>query len=376
MFTSRFRAVLTGSLAVLVLVAAGSSAAVAAPIAELTPASHGFGQQNVGTESDRFDFTLANTGDGQITVVSVEKAGSNPGQFKIKAASTCAAAVVLDSSSPSCRIRVTFDPGSLGTKTATISVVTDLSPTPLTAQITGTSVAVPAVGIGISSVAIPFESRGIDEGPSVPRSLEISSTGSLPLEVGDISTAGETSQFLVDASACAHRTLTQGQNCLLPIVFDPDSAGIKRAQVSILSNAAASPSVVSLAGSATAPPPEPRRTVVKIGGILPRVTGSSLKLPLTCVLGDSTSCSGKIRVMTTGVWLGKKGKARQRQFVIGKIAYSQVVARGTAKVRLKPFAMKSLRKRGRMNLQIVYSVNQPDGATDQVINRIARVKGR
>ncbi|HTU13998.1 MAG TPA: choice-of-anchor D domain-containing protein [Solirubrobacterales bacterium] len=376
MVTSRLRAAFAGTLAVLVLSTAGISAASAAPVAELTPPSHDFGQQNVGTESTRFDFTLANTGDGQITVSSVGKAGGNPGQFKIKPASTCETAVVLDAVSPDCRIRVTFDPGSLGTKTASIEVVTDLSPTPLTVQVTGTSVAVPSVGIGVSSAAIPFETIGVDELPTVPRTLVISSTGSLPLNIADITSSGDTSQFRADLTACAQRTLGQDQSCLLPITFDPDSAGLKRAQLSIASNAASSPTVVSLAGTATAPPKEPAAAEVRIARVLPRVTGRALRLPLTCSTGDTARCSGNITVRTTGAQLGKKGKAGKRRFVVGKAVYSQTAVRGTATVKLKRFAAKALRRRGGMKLSIAYSVKQPGGTTDRVVNRTARMKGR
>jgi len=359
MVTSRFKAGLAGSLAALALFATGTSAAAAAPVAELTPPSHAFGQQNVGTESDRFDFTLANVGDGQITVTSVEKAGNNPGQFKIKPATTCATAVVLDSVSPDCRIRVTFDPGSLGTKTALISVVTDLSPTPLTVEITGTSIVVPSVGIGVSSIAIPFETRGVEEGPSVPRTLVISNTGTLPLNVADITTSGDVSQFLIQGMACSDRTLNQNEFCEFPILFKPDSPGAKRAQISIASNAANSPTVVSLVGTATSPPVPTGSARVSLGSKLPRaVRGGKIKVPITCITTGMERCVGKIVATATGEALPIPKGGR---FMAARGSFSVKPGRHTVTLRLEPRAVRSLRRQSKFRASFVSTTKQASG---------------
>ncbi len=367
--------VLTATLGMVIgLLAAFAAPAGAAPIAELTPASHAFGNQHVGTESTRFDFTLANAGDGQLTVGSIGKGGNNPGQFKIKNGGSCDPGVVLDPVTPSCTVRITFDPGSLGNKNAQIQVVTDLSPEPLIVTVTGTAVPVPAVTIGVSSAAIPFESRTIGEGPGVPRTVEVSGQGSLPLQIGAITLTGEdASQFALDPSGCAGQTLAQGQICRFDVTFGPSTAGHKKAQVEIASNAPDAPSIVHLAGTGAAPR-SPGQARTGLASTLPKVKAGKLNLPLTCAVVNASRCAGKLTVRANGKALGLKGGKAKRSIVIGTRGYSFTGARKSFPARLKGVALKQLRKRGRLKVQVVVTVKQPDGrVTKRTFNRAARV---
>lgn len=368
--------VLTATLGMVIgLLAAFAAPAGAAPIAELTPASHAFGSQHVGTESTRFDFTLANTGDGQITVASVGKGGNNPGQFKIKNGGSCDPGVVLDSVTPSCTVRVTFDPGSLGNKNAQIQVVTDLAPEPLIVAVTGTAIPAPAVTIGVSSAAIPFESRMIGDGPGVPRTVEVSSQGSLPLQIGAITLSGaDAAQFALDPAGCENQTLTQGQICRFDVTFVPSTAGHKKAEVAIASNAPDAPSIVHLAGIGTAPPPPPGRARTGLGSVLPKVKSGRLSLPLTCSVVETSRCAGKLTIRANGKALGLKGGKAKRNMVIGTRAYSFTGARKTFAARLKGVALKQLRKRGRLKVRVVVTTKQPDGTViTRTFGRTARL---
>ena len=350
-------AVSAATLAVSILAPPG---AAAAPVAQLTPATHGFGEQEVRTESESFDFTLANTGDGTVTVLSVTRMGENPGQFRLKGAGSCDPGVVLGGANPDCSVRVSFAPTSAGTKRATVQVVTDLSPTPLTVAVSGNALAEPTVRLGVSPVSMTFGSRRVSESPSSPRAVILTSRGSLPLNIGAVTVIGaDASQFVVDTAGCANRTLGQNQSCAIPVFFDPDTIGTKLAVISIDSNAPNSPRLVSLAG--TAKPAKPTR--VRITPFLPRVRGSSasVRVPLRCYAGDAPACSGKLFVKVPGRAIGKRGLASRRMFAAGSRAYSLDRFRATVSVPLKPFALRALRRRGRLPLRITTTVRQPSG---------------
>lgn len=316
----------------------------------------------VDTESAPFDFSLANTGDGSFTITSVTKAGANPGQFRIKNASTCAAAVVIDSGNPSCTVRVTFGPGSTGAKTATVEVVTDLSPTPLTVTVSGNGANAPAARIGVSGTVMPFGEVRIDEGPSIPRTVTITSAGNLPLEVGPITPGGaDVSQFPNDATACASRTLQPSEACQFTVSFDPVTAGQKTAQISIESNAAASPSLIALAGVAKDPPLPPGTATIRLSSKLPRVKGNTARLPITCVATSTTGCAGKVTLSAKGSALGRKGSNAKKNFSLGSTNFLVKTTKGQTSVRLKGFAVRALKRRGRLAVQVKSITEQPNG---------------
>lgn len=377
MSTSTLKAGISVTVTAICAMAIWSAGAAAAPVAELTPPEHAFGDQVIKTESANYDFTLSNTNtpDGGFTVVSVDKGGQNPGQFNLKPATNCTPGLVLDENDGQCRIRVSFKPGSLGNKAATVEVVTSLSATPLTVEITGKGVAAPVVTAGLSSIAVPFEARDIGEGPSVPRTIVLSSLGALPLQVGAVTIGGvDASQFPSDLTGCQNRTLNQGQSCQVSVTFDPDTPGAKRAQVSFATNAPNSPSIVSLAGEATTPPKPTRLDVTKT---LPKVTGNSVRLPVTCVKGGSTACKGSVALSVKGSALGRKGKQAKRLFRVGGRSFAVDGRFDILSVKLKGFALKSLRKRGKLPLRVTIKVKQPDSTyRSRTLSRTAKAKAK
>lgn len=354
------RGMLWSSAAALVVFIFWPAVAMSAPVAQLTPPAHAFGEQEIRTQSENFDFTLANAGDGTITVFSVAKAGENPGQFRLKGGGSCDPGVILSGPNPNCSVRVSFSPTSAGNKQAVIQVVTDLSPDPLTVAVTGRGLAEPTVRLGVSPVSMTFGSRRVSESPSNPRAVVLTSRGSLPLNIGAVSVAGtDASQFVVDPAACANRTLGQNQSCGIPVFFDPSTTGAKRAAISIESNATNSPRIVSLAG--TAKPARP--TLVRITPFLPRVRANAATagVPLRCFAGDAPACAGKVFLRVRGRAIGKRGPAARRGFSAGSRAYTLGRYRATVPVRLKPFALKALRRRGRLPVEITTTVRQPTG---------------
>src|ERR1035437_3715842 len=105
-------------------------------------AGHDFGNQIVGTDSATQTFTLKNTGDADLHVSMVSMPGSN----FVYHSSTCA--TVTPGST--CTISVSFHPGSLGVKGATVSVYDDAGDSPQTIPLTGTGVIGPATQLAFT----------------------------------------------------------------------------------------------------------------------------------------------------------------------------------------------------------------------------------
>ncbi len=90
------------------------------------------------------------------------------------------------------------------------------------------------------------------------RTFTLASTGTGALKVGAVGLAGaDASQFSLGADTCSGRWLAVGATCTVAVGFAPTSAGAKTARVEVTSDAAGSPAVAALSGTATVPASAP-----------------------------------------------------------------------------------------------------------------------
>ena len=229
-------------VAAIATLALGATSASAAFSGTYNPVSHPFGSQIVSTESNTFNFTFTNTGDDILLINAAELTGSNPGQFKIKNASTCTEALELNVG-VSCQVKVTFKPTALGAKTAKVSISSPMTTDPFEAAITGTSVADPTPKLYVSSPILTFGDQVLGMGPTSPSlATVLTNTGGGSLDMGAVGgTTGEESagngDFLVNAQDCAQRHLAAGESCALQTTFMPSAPGVRSAQMLIETNA-------------------------------------------------------------------------------------------------------------------------------------------
>jgi len=121
---------------------------VAVPQATVSPASHDFGEQEVGTSSGLQQFTVANTGTGPLIVGAAGIGGTDPGDFGL-VDDQCSGATVAPGGT--CTIGVTFTPGTVGARAAVLTVSDNASDSPHTAAVTGVGIrAVSAVQLTAS----------------------------------------------------------------------------------------------------------------------------------------------------------------------------------------------------------------------------------
>jgi hypothetical protein len=119
------------STAVLALTVATS----AGPTASVDPGSLTFAPQPAGTTSSPQTVTVTNTGGASLTISSVVITGTNVGDFT--QTNTCKPSPSL-ASGAACQISVTFTPGGIGPRSATLSVTDNGTGSPQTVPLNGT----------------------------------------------------------------------------------------------------------------------------------------------------------------------------------------------------------------------------------------------
>ncbi len=223
-------------------------------VANLSPLSIAFGNQNTGTTSAAKDVTLTNTGDESLTVSGVSLAGDNPGSYAIAANGCTTVAVGAD-----CTVSVTFSPASEGSKPATLRFTHGaLGAKDVTLGGTGVgSTPAPAPVASVTPLSLAYGS-GIVGTTSVVKLATIGNTGNAPMSLATTLTGANSADFVVSSNNCP-ATLAAGAQCQVGVAFKPLTAAASK--VALLrftdnsGNVAGSTQDVTLTGSAVAPPP-------------------------------------------------------------------------------------------------------------------------
>lgn len=103
---------------------------VVAPTVEVSPTSHDFGNQAVGTTSSAFTFTVTNIGTADLTIGTL----SVTGQFALTN-NQCDGDVLAPNAS--CNFSATFHPTSTGAKTGEVSIPSDAASSPDSVALSG-----------------------------------------------------------------------------------------------------------------------------------------------------------------------------------------------------------------------------------------------
>ncbi|MFN8124201.1 MAG: choice-of-anchor D domain-containing protein [Thermoleophilia bacterium] len=216
---------------------------------EATPEKPDLGHASVGTSVSQ-TVTLTNTGTTPLNVNAITMAGTDAGDFTV-AAGTCASAS-LTPGTP-CTITVTFQPTAVGTRSATVQVQHSGLNNPLAIPVTGTGDA------PVGNAAISFSPRSVAFAPlHVGRTSGISTVtisnagGTAPLVVNGAAIGGANpAAFAVAANRCAAPVPVDG-SCEVDVVFTPDVAGPRSANLVITDNAPGGTHTVPLTGTASA----------------------------------------------------------------------------------------------------------------------------
>jgi len=238
-FTPTTAGTRTGSI-LIVDAAAGSphvinlSAVGSGAIASLAPTSLTFSSQQVGTSSAAQAVTLTNTGNVALSVGTLQTTGD------FAEVNNCSATLAPGSS---CVINVTFTPTASGVRSGTLTISDNAQASPQSVSLTGTGSAAPLAIATVSPTSLVFTGQQVGTS-SATRSVTLTNTGTLTLNLGTLQTTGDFAQV----NNCP-ATLAANASCTINVTFTPTASGARSGSLTITDNALASPQSVSLSGN-------------------------------------------------------------------------------------------------------------------------------
>jgi hypothetical protein len=209
--------------------------------AVLSPSSLAFGHQGVGTTSPAQTVTLANNGATAFTLSAVSFGGANAADFA--ETNNCANSLAAGAS---CAINVTFAPTTYGNRAAILNVTDSAVGSPQSVPLSGFGDA-PVAYLSPTSVGFPEQVVGTT---SLTTKVSLTDTGTLPLDIATITLGGANSSSFLERNNCP-AVVPPNRTCSISLSFRPLSAGSLSAEVSVSDNAAGSPQIVTLSGTAT-----------------------------------------------------------------------------------------------------------------------------
>jgi hypothetical protein len=207
-----------------------------------TPTSLIYAKQAIGTTSVAKKVTLTNNAGGTVSIGSIAVAGSNPGDFA-KTATTCGSTLAV---SKSCTVSVTFTPGGLGARSATLVITDSASNSPQQIALSGTGMAQVSVTPSAESFGtITVGSTSAAKVITVKNNLKTTVTFSgSPFTF----TGSDPGDFAQSATTCGS-TLAALGHCTVSITFTPTATGVRTAVMNVADSGNPSPQTVNLSGT-------------------------------------------------------------------------------------------------------------------------------
>jgi hypothetical protein len=204
-----------------------------------------------GQKSTSQSITLTSSGDQAVSFQSVSVTGANPGDFE--ESDNCVSTVVLQPKH-SCSIFVIYAPTSVLPSQATLNVMDSAVGNPQQYGLSGMGVAPPPLTPGVSlnpSGTFNLAGTTTQGTTAAPQNLTVSNTGTGPLHVTTIGVSGlNANDFSVTGSNCLETAVAAGASCTIPVTFAPLASGIRTTTLSITNDAANSPQMVTINGTA------------------------------------------------------------------------------------------------------------------------------
>jgi len=205
----------------------------------VSPPTVTFGNQAVGTTSAAQTNTVTNVGNSTVTISSITLGGTNPSDFA--QSNNCGWSLAAGAN---CTITVIFQPASVGTLIAEVTVTDNVSHNPHQVNINGTGVA-SAASLSATSLTFASEAVGVT---SAAQTITLSNSGNAALNVTSIAVSGANASDFAETNNCGS-SVEAGANCTFSVTFKPTAAGTRTAAVTFTDNAPGSPQSVSLSGT-------------------------------------------------------------------------------------------------------------------------------
>ena len=205
-----------------------------AGIANFTPASLSFANQNVGAASNVQTLSLSNTGSEALTIAGIVLGGTNGEDFG--ETNTCGSSVAAGAS---CTISVTFKPTGADSRSGTLTITDNSSGvagSTQTVDLSGTGVAA-EVTLGAITPAIAAENVGTASSAST---VTLTNSGNASLTISALAISGPAAKdfAMQSSSTCSTKAaVAAGKSCTVSVIFTPLAPGSRSATLTITDNA-------------------------------------------------------------------------------------------------------------------------------------------
>jgi Cep192 domain 4/Abnormal spindle-like microcephaly-assoc'd, ASPM-SPD-2-Hydin/HYDIN/CFA65/VesB-like, Ig-like domain len=230
------------------------------PQITITPGSVSFGTVNSGVTSTQ-TVTISNAGTASLSVTKATESGSGFTYSGLTLPLSIAAGA-------SSSFAVSFDPSAAGTFSGSLTLANN-SPTPSVAlALSGTGVA-QTLQLSSSATSLSFGNVLVGSNTAKSVTLTNSGTGSVTLSSDGVTGTG----FSVTGLTLP-LTLSPGQSASLTVAFAPAAKGSDTGSIAVASNAANSPTTISLSGAGVQPQVAVTPASVSFGSVTSGVTNT------------------------------------------------------------------------------------------------------
>ena len=363
MESARHRNPARAGLLILVLISLSALIAGRAGAAEtitIDPESFDFGAKHVGGEQVQpGDFTVTNDGDGAVELGLATTLPVESFPFRISPVGDYCSFETLDPGE-SCTIVAVFDPEDAGDFTGSLVIPSDAPGGPTTAALTGLAYPRLLPDVLITPSPVDFGRQGI--GTPAERTVEVKNTGEGDMALGVSSIGGKhAGEFRITEDRCDGIVMAAGSVCRIDLAFTPGTAGIREAVLDVPTDVEGADTAVPLTGVGLGiapdpdpdpdPDPLPGTASLEVGPGQLVAKGWKLSVPVTCAVQRMDRCGGSLEL--------RAGKGTG--FTAGRTGYSLSPGKGAVKVKLKPRAVRVLRRAGRLKVRLVVRVEQGSG---------------
>jgi|HubBroStandDraft_6_1064221.scaffolds.fasta_scaffold00044_20 hypothetical protein len=202
-----------------------------ASAASFSPPSLNFALQAVGSTSAPQAITLTNTGNGQMTVTSVQVTGD------FAQTNNCG---TVAANNGTCTAQITFTPTATGSRTGIVTFTDSAPNSPQTLSLSGVAGA-PANSLSSTSLTFPEQQVGSSSALQV---VTLTNSGNATMVIAGISATGDFSQ----TNNCS-ATLAPAANCTISVKFTPAAGGSRTGSLIVSDNSLAGPALVALSGN-------------------------------------------------------------------------------------------------------------------------------
>ncbi len=227
--------------------------AVSGPSLQLAPTALSLGTPQIGSRSVPQTIMIKSNGAEALSVNSIAVSGADASEFL--ESDTCQAPAVLQPNN-FCSVSITFLPASTGQQTATVNVTDNAPGSPQSVPLNGAGVAppppAPAVTIAPNPAIFSSTTQGTTGGTI---SITVTNSGNATLHISSLLIGGSNpADFTSPKSNCSGAVLAANASCAISVTFAPLAAGQRTETITLTDDAANSPQIISVQGSAIAGP--------------------------------------------------------------------------------------------------------------------------